>query len=207
MAKEIPDLVVEARAGTGKGAARQARREGKVPGIVYGDGKDPQPIQVEFNSLLTKLRAGRFLSTLWNLKVEGQEDVRVVCRSVQRDVVKDLPTHIDFMRLHRNTRVNLFIHVNFENHEEAPGLKRGGTLVVVRPEVELMVTASEIPDHITVDLTGKQIGDTIHINDIELPKGVKPTIDRNFVIANIAAPSGLRSEDNAEAAEGEATEA
>ncbi|MBD9525292.1 MULTISPECIES: 50S ribosomal protein L25/general stress protein Ctc [Paracoccus] len=202
MAKEIPDLVVEARAGTGKGAARQARREGKVPGIVYGDGKEPQPIQVEFNSLLTKLRAGRFLSTLWNLKVEGQEDVRVVCRGVQRDVVKDLPTHIDFMRLHRDTRVNLFIHVTFENHEESPGLKRGGTLVVVRPEVELVVTASDIPDHITVDLTGKQIGDTIHINDIVLPNGVKPTIDRNFVIANIAAPSGLRSDDNAEAAEG-----
>ncbi len=200
MAKEIPDLVVEARAGTGKGAARQARRDGKVPGIVYGDGKDPQPIQIEFNSLLTKLRAGRFLSTLWNLKVEGQDDVRVVCRNVQRDVVKDLPTHIDFMRLHRNTRVNLFIHVNFENQEASPGLKRGGTLVVVRPEVELVVTASEIPDHITVVLTGRQIGDSIHINDVVLPAGVKPTIDRNFVIANIAAPSGLRSEDNAEEA-------
>ena len=200
MAKEIPDLVAEARAGTGKGAARQARRQGKVPGIVYGDGKEPSPIQIEFNSLLTKLRAGRFMSTLWNLKVDGQDDVRVVCRGVQRDVVKDLPTHIDFMRLHRNTRVNLFIHVTFENHEKAPGLKRGGTLVVVRPEVELMVTASEIPDHITVDLTGRQIGDSIHINDIELPAGVKPTIDRNFVIANIAAPSGLRSADNEEAA-------
>ncbi|CAM3208570.1 LSU ribosomal protein L25P [Paracoccus aminovorans] len=207
MAKEIPDLVAEARAGTGKGAARQARREGKVPGIVYGDGKEPAPIQIEFNSLLTKLRAGRFMSTLWNLKVEGQDDVRVVCRGVQRDVVKDLPTHIDFMRLHRNTRVNLFIHVNFENHDAAPGLKRGGTLVVVRPEVELVVTASDIPDHITVDLTGKQIGDTIHIEDVALPAGVKPTIDRNFVIANIAAPSGLRSADNEEAAEGEAAEA
>lgn len=200
MAKEIPDLVAEARAGTGKGAARQARREGKVPGIVYGDGKEPQPIQIEFNSLLTKLRAGRFLSTLWNLKVDGQEDVRVVCRSVQRDVVKDLPTHIDFMRLHRNTRVNLFIHVTFEGHEESPGLKRGGTLVVVRPEVELVVTASDIPDHITVNLAGKQIGDTIHISDVTLPDGVKPTIDRDFVIANIAAPSGLRSEENEEAA-------
>ena len=200
MAKEIPDLVAEARAGTGKGAARQARRQGKVPGIVYGDGKEPSPIQIEFNSLLTKLRAGRFLSTLWNLKVDGQDDVRVICRGVQRDVVKDLPTHIDFMRLHRNTRVNLFIHVTFENHEKAPGLKRGGTLVVVRPEVELMVTASEIPDHITVDLTGREIGDSIHINDITLPAGVKPTIDRNFVIANIAAPSGLRSADNEEAA-------
>ena len=200
MAKEIPDLVAEARAGTGKGAARQARREGKVPGIVYGDGKEPSPIQIEFNSLLTKLRAGRFMSTLWNLKVDGQDDVRVVCRGVQRDVVKDLPTHIDFMRLHRNTRVNLFIHVTFENHEKAPGLKRGGTLVVVRPEVELVVTASDIPDHITVDLTGREIGDSIHIDDVVLPAGVKPTIDRNFVIANIAAPSGLRSADNEEAA-------
>ena len=200
MAKEIPDLVAEARAGTGKGAARQARRQGKVPGIVYGDGKEPSPIQIEFNSLLTKLRAGRFMSTLWNLKVDGQDDVRVICRGVQRDVVKDLPTHIDFMRLHRNTRVNLFIHVDFENHEKAPGLKRGGTLVVVRPEVELVVTASDIPDHITVDLTGREIGDSIHIDDVVLPAGVKPTIDRNFVIANIAAPSGLRSADNEEAA-------
>ncbi len=201
MAKEIPDLVAEARAGTGKGAARQARREGKVPGIVYGDHKEPQAIAFEFNPLLTKLRAGRFMSTLWNLKIEGQEDVRVICRGVQKDVVKDLPIHIDLMRLRRTSKVNLFIHVDFVNHEASPGLKRGGTLVVVRSEVELIVTAGDIPDHITVDLTGKQIGDTIHINDVVLPEGVKPTIDRNFVIANIAAPSGLVS---SEAAEGEA---
>ena len=203
MAKEIPDLVAEARAGTGKGAARQARREGKVPGIVYGDHKEPQAIAFDFNPLLTKLRAGRFLSTLWNLKVEGQEDVRVICRGVQKDVVKDLPIHVDLMRLRRTSKVNLFIHVNFENHEASPGLKRGGTLVVVRSEVELLVTAGDIPDHITVDLTGRQIGDSIHINDVELPEGVKPTIDRNFVIANIAAPSGLVA---AEAAEGDEAE-
>ncbi|MDO5370969.1 50S ribosomal protein L25/general stress protein Ctc [Paracoccus sp. (in: a-proteobacteria)] len=204
MAKEIPDLVAEARAGTGKGAARQARRNGKVPGIVYGDGKEPTPIQMDFNPLLTKLRAGRFMSTLWNLKVEGQDDTRVICRGVQRDVVKDLPTHIDFMRVHRNTRVNLFVNVEFINHEDSPGLKRGGTLVVVRPEVELVVTAADIPDQITVDLSGMKIGDVIHINDVTLPGGVKPTIDRNFVIANITAPSGLRSDD---AEEGEAEEA
>ncbi|MBB1490021.1 MULTISPECIES: 50S ribosomal protein L25/general stress protein Ctc [unclassified Paracoccus (in: a-proteobacteria)] len=204
MAKEIPDLVAEARAGTGKGAARQARRNGKVPGIVYGDGKEPAPIQMDFNPLLTKLRAGRFMSTLWNLKVEGQDDTRVICRGVQRDVVKDLPTHIDFMRVHRNTRVNLFVNVEFINHEDSPGLKRGGTLVVVRPEVELVVTAADIPDQITVDLAGKKIGDVIHIEDVTLPSGVKPTIDRNFVIANITAPSGLRSDD---AEEGEAEDA
>lgn len=201
MAKEIPNLEAVARTGTGKGAARQARREGYVPGIVYGDGKDPQPINIPYYPLLAKLKAGRFLSTLWNLKLDGQDDVRVICRGVQRDVVKDLPTHVDLMRLHRNSRINLFIHVTFENHEKSPGLKRGGTLVVVRPEVELEVLAGDIPDHITVDLSGKDIGDVIHIDDITLPNGAKPTIKRNFVIANIGAPSGLRSAENEEAGE------
>lgn len=199
MAREIQDLVAEVRTGTGKGAARQARREGNVPGIVYGDGKTPVPLNFNYNALLKRLKAGRFLSTLFNLKVEGQPDVHVVCRGVQRDVVKDLPTHIDFMRVHDDSRINLFIHVNFDNADAAPGIKRGGTLVVVRAEVELEVLAADIPDHITVDLTGKQIGDVIHIGDVVLPKGVKPTIDRNFVIANISAPSGLISEEAAEA--------
>ncbi|WP_415184945.1 50S ribosomal protein L25/general stress protein Ctc [Phaeovulum sp.] len=206
MAKEIENLEAVVRTGTGKGAARQARREGSVPGIVYGGGKDPQPINLDYNKLLTRLRKGRFLSTLFNLKVEGQEDVRVICRGVQRDVVKDLPTHIDLMRTHRASRIALFIHVNFENHEAAPGLKRGGTLTVVRPEVELEVPAGDIPDHITVDLTGKQIGDVIHIEDVTLPAGAKVTIDRNFVIANIAAPSSLRSSDGEESEEADATE-
>jgi large subunit ribosomal protein L25 len=196
MAGEIPDLIAEVRMGTGKGAARQARREGNVPGIVYGGGKDPVAINVNYNSLIKRLKAGRFLQTLFNLKVAGQDDVRVICRNVQRDVVKDIPTHLDLLRLRRTSRIELFIHVTFINHEASPGLKRGGTLTVVRPEVELDVLAGEIPDHITVDLTGKNIGDVIHINDVVLPDGVKATIDRNFVIANISAPSGLRSTDN-----------
>ncbi|MBT9247107.1 50S ribosomal protein L25/general stress protein Ctc [Gemmobacter fulvus] len=191
MAREIPDLQAVVRTGTGKGAARQARREGYVPGIVYGDGKEPQPINLGYNMLLKRLKAGRFLSTLINLKVEGQPDVHVVCRGVQRDVVKDLPTHIDFMRLHDDSRINLFIHVTFINHEASPGLKRGGTLTVVRPEVELEVLASDIPSEIVVDLTGKTFGDVIHISDVVLPKGAKPTIERNFVIANVTAPTGL----------------
>ena len=104
MAREIPDLQAEVRTGTGKGAARQARRESKVPGIVYGGGVDPLPINLEYYYLLKRLKAGRFLSTLFNLKVEGQEDVRVICRNVQRDVVKDLPTHVDLMRSPRSSR-------------------------------------------------------------------------------------------------------
>lgn len=191
MAREIPDLLAEVRTGTGKGAARQARREGYVPGIVYGDGQEPTPINVKFNYLLTRLRQGRFLQTLFNLKVDGQPDTHVVCRAVQRDVVKDMPTHIDFMRLHDESRIVLHIHVTFENHDASPGLKRGGTLTVVRPEVELEVLAGDIPDHVTVDLTGKNIGDVIHISDVKLPEGAKPTIARNFVVANVAAPAGL----------------
>jgi large subunit ribosomal protein L25 len=199
MAGKIPDLQAEVRTGTGKGAARQARRAGNVPGIVYGGGKEPLPISIEFYSLLRRLKAGRFKQTLFNLKVEGQDDVHVICRNVQRDVVKDLPTHVDLVRLSDATRINLFIHVTFVNHDKAPGIKRGGALTVVRPEVELEVTASEIPDHLTVDLTGRDINDVIHINDIELPAGVVPTIKRNFVIANITPPSGFA------AAEEEAT--
>ena len=199
MAGEIPDFHAEVRMGTGKGAARLARREGNVPGIVYGGGKDPVAININYNALFKRLKQGRFLSTLFNLKVEGQEDVRVICRGVQRDVVKDTPTHVDFMRLRRTSRVDLFIHVTFINHEASPGLKRGGTLTVVRPEVDLNVLAGDIPDHITVDLTGLNVGDVIHIGDVKLPEGVKPTIDRNFVIANISAPSGLRSTDNEDA--------
>ena len=206
MAREIPDFHAEVRTGTGKGAARQARREGKVPGIVYGGGKDPLAVNVPFNVLLKQLKAGRFMSTLLNLKVDGEDDVRVICRNVQRDVVKDLPTHVDFLRLKRDSRINLFIHVDFINEEKAPGIKRGGTVVHVRPEVELSVIAGDIPDHITVDLEGRDIGDVIHISDVTLPNGAKTTVDRDFVIANISAPSGLRSSEG-EAEEGEAEEA
>ena len=198
MAGEIPNLVASARSGTGKGAARQARRDNMVPGVVYGGGVDPLAIEVPFNELLKRLKAGRFLSTLFNLQVEGQEDVRVICRDVQRDVVKDLPIHFDLMRLRRTSKINLFIPVEFINEDAAPGIKRGGMLTIVRPEVELVVTAGDIPEKITVDLSGLEIGDTVTISSVDLPAGTKPTIDRDFVIANIAAPSGLSASDNEE---------
>ena len=212
MANEIPDLHAEVRTGTGKGAARQSRREGNVPGIVFGGEADPLPINIPFNKLFSLLKAGRFKSTLFNLKVEGHDDVRVICRDVQRHTVKDLPTHVDFMRLRRTSEINLYIPVEFLNEDTCPGLKKGGVLSLVRPEVELVVTAGDIPEKITVDLAGLEVGDVITISAVELPKGSKTTIDRDFVIANIAAPSGLRSADNeagddAEEAEVEAEEA
>ena len=193
MAGEIPDLEALERTGTGKGAARQARRAGMVPGIVFGGDKDPLPINLPFNRLLKMLKQGRFKSTLFNMKVEGHEDVRVICRDVQRDVVKDLPTHVDFMRLRRTTKVNLFIPVEVIGQESSQGLKRGGVLNLVRPEVELVVTAGDIPERITIDVSGASIGDSITISSVTLPEGTKPTIDRDFVIATISAPSGLRS--------------
>ncbi len=210
-------LNATAREGTGKGAARTARREGLVPGVVYGGGEDPSPINVKFNELLKMLKAGRFMSTLLTLKIDGK-DQRVICRAVQRDVVKDLPTHVDFLRLSRKSRINLFIPVEFTGEEESPGLSRGGVLTVVRNEVELKVTADNIPESLTADLSELDVGDTVTISSIELPAGSRAMItDRDFMIANISAPSSLKSADDEEAedtgeegaeapAEGEASE-
>ena len=208
MAGKIPDLNAVERTGTGKGAARQARRDGMVPGVAYGGGIDPLPIQIPRNELLKRLKAGRFMSTLFNLKVEGHEDVRVICRDVQRHVVKDLPTHLDLMRLRRTSQINLFIPIEFVNEDTAPGIKQGGVLTIVRPEIELIVTAGDIPEKIEIDLSALNIGDVVTISSVNLPEGAKPTIDRDFVIANISAPRGLAaSSDEDEAApEEDATE-
>ena len=213
MAK-TPVIEATSREGVGKGAARAARRDGFVPGIVYGGGKDPVAINIKHNVLLKSLRAGKFLTTLINLKVDG-DDNRVICRGVQRDVVKDLPLHADFLRLSQNSRINLMIPVEFQNEEASPGLHGGGgVLTVVRNEIELKVKASDIPDHVAVDLTGLEIGDTIKISDVTLPAGTVPLItDRDFMIANVSAPTilvieedeeeGIECEEGLEGVEGE----
>lgn len=202
---DLPIIEASAREGTGKGAARTARREGLVPGVIYGGNAEPQSINLPFNVLLKNLKAGKFLSTLFNIKVDGADN-RVICRAVQRDVVKDLPIHVDFLRLTERSRINLFIPVEFINDEASPGLKKGGVLTVVRPEVELKVTAGDIPEKLVVDLDGLDIGATITISAIDLPKGTRPMItDRDFVIANIQAPRGLAAaadEEEGDAAEG-----
>ncbi len=181
---------------TGKGAARAARRENLVPGVIYGAGTDPQPINVKNNELLKLLKAGKFMSTLINLTSDGKSE-NVICRGIQRNVVNDLPTHIDFMRLSEKANINLFIPVFFDNQGSCPGIRRGGVLTVVRTDVELIVPAANIPNQLTVDLNNFELGDTITISDISLPEGTKPTITgRDFVIANIQAPSGLKSSEN-----------
>ena len=198
---EMIALDANIRIGTGKGAARSARRQSLVPGVVYGAGTDPQTINVKLNELLKLLKAGKFKSTLINLTLDGKPE-KVICRDVQRNVVNDLPTHIDFMRLSDSANINLFIPVNFDNQTTCPGIKRGGVLTVVRPDVELVVQALNIPTQLNVDLNNFELGDTIHISDIKLPEGTKPTITgRDFVIANIQAPSGLKSTDNEQSEE------
>ncbi|HUF57621.1 MAG TPA: 50S ribosomal protein L25/general stress protein Ctc [Thermohalobaculum sp.] len=206
---DMPIIEAHAREGTGKGAARAARRAGFVPAVVYGGNKDPKSVNIRHNVLLKALKQGRFLSTLVKIDVEG-EQTTVICRDVQRDVVRDLPIHADFLRLSERSMINLFIPVVFTGEEECPGLRAGGVLTVVRNEVELRVRAGDIPEQITVDLSGFEIGDTLHISQADVPAGAKPTIGRDFVIANIQPPSSLASqedEEEAEAAEAEAAEA
>lgn len=193
-------LEVIAREGVGKGAARQTRRDGFVPGVVYGAGKDPVSIKVKQSELLRRLKLGKFLSTLHTLSIDGKEE-RVVCRNVQRHKVNDLPTHIDFLRLAKGSKIALMIPVEFINQDTSVGMKRGGTLVVVRQEVELLVPADNIPDHLTIDLAKVNVGEVLHISNVELPEGCTPTITgRDFVIANISTPSvGLNDEADANA--------
>ncbi|MEM7212635.1 MAG: 50S ribosomal protein L25/general stress protein Ctc [Pseudomonadota bacterium] len=200
------ELEAVSRPGVGKGAARQARRDGFVPGVVYGGNADPVAINVRQPVLLKQLKAGKFLSTLINLKIDGK-DQTVICRGVQRDVVKDLPTHVDFLRLSERSRINLMIPVSFENEDVSPGIKRGGVLTIVRNEVELKVRAGNIPEELIVDMSNLDVNDVVRISDINLPDGAAPTItDRDFMIANISAPSALSSAENAEDDDEEATE-
>ncbi len=185
MAKTI-QLAVKARDRAGKGAARAERRQNRVPGVIYGDKKTPQLISADYKSLWTHVQTGRFLSTLVDLDVDGTK-VRTIPRDIQFDPVRDTLVHVDFLRLGKGQRIAVEVPVHFLNHDQAPGIKRGGALNVVRHEVELFCPAESIPDQIEIDLTGFNIGDSIHISYVKLPEGVTPTIsDRDFTIATIA---------------------
>jgi large subunit ribosomal protein L25 len=178
-----------------------------VPGVVYGGNEEPTTINIRHNVLLKALKAGKFMQSLIKLDIDGKPQT-VICRAVQRDVVKDLPTHADFLRLSERSRVELAIPVHFINHAASPGIKRGGVLTVVRAEVELKVMASSIPDELVADLTGLDVNDVIRISDIKLPEGASPVItDRDFMIANISAPTALRAEGEEEEAEAAAARA
>jgi large subunit ribosomal protein L25 len=199
----------ESRAQVGKGAARATRRIGKVPAVIYGANKDPEPITINPAQLRAALGQPGFFATLFDMDVDGSQQ-QVLCRELQVHPVTDVPMHLDFLRVTERTRINLEIQVRFENEEGSPGLKGGGVLNIVRHAVEVVCRAGAIPEEFIVDLTGLDVGDSIHISDVTLPDGVKPTItDRDFTIATIAAPTvapveeGIVDEDAVEGEEGE----
>lgn len=204
MAQQVDIFFCEVRERTGKGGARSTRRDGFIPGTLYGGDKGPVSIRLRKAEVEKAHFAGRMRSHFAKIEVPGQDYLQpVIARSVQVDPVRDFPVHVDLMRVDENTRIDVAVVVRFVNHEASPGLKRGGVLNIVRHEVELFAPATAIPEFLVADVTGLDIGDSIHISAIKLPEGVTPKIrDRDFTIATIAAPSALRSDDNEAAAAG-----
>lgn len=196
-------LPAEQRDRAGKGAARATRREGHVPGVIYGAKKEPVLFKMDPRVLVKAFGEAAFMSTQFLVTIDGDEH-RVLPRDVQFHPVKDQPIHVDFLRVTDSTKVRVFIPVDFINEEESEGLIRGGVLNVVRHEVELLCTVAAIPEHLVIDLAGLDIGDSAKISDVDLPAGVKPAIaDRDFTIATIAAPSAVVTEDDEEGEEDE----
>ncbi len=212
-------LAAEVRERAGKGAARATRRAGRVPAVIYGNKQDPLLISIDPVDLMHQLRGPGFFARVFEIPVNG-ESYRVLARDLQLDPVTDRPIHVDFMRFSAATRLVVDVQMVFENESECPGIKVGGVLNVVRHAIELRCAPDGIPESISVDLTGLEIGDSIHISDVKLPENVELTItDRDFTIATIAAPTiytepeeevegeeGEEGEEGVEAAEGEAAE-
>jgi large subunit ribosomal protein L25 len=184
----------------GKGAARELRRNAMVPAVIYGDNKDPIAIALPYKELSMKVHGGGFMTTIATIKVDGQEH-RVLPKDYQLHPVRDFIEHVDLLRVSKKTVVTVEIPVVFENEETCPGLKEGGVLNVVRYVVEVNCPADSIPDNFTIDLNPFGLGDSINISTVSLPENVEPTItDRDFTIATIAAPAGLKSEEEEEGA-------
>ena len=195
---EMDIFYCEPRERTGKGGARESRRDGWVPGVIYGGGEAPVPVRLKHNEVLKAYLAGRMKAHLAKIDVPGEDGQQsVIAREVQIDPVKDVPVHVDLMRVDEKTRIDVEIPVRFLNEEASPGLKKGGVLNVVRHAVDVYAPATAIPEVFEIDVTGLDVGDAIHASAINLPNGVTlVTTDRDFTIATIAAPSALRSSDD-----------
>lgn len=193
----------EVRDRTGTGGARETRRDGWIPGVIYGGGEEPVAIRLKQNEVLKAYLAGRMKAHLAKIDVPGEDGQQsVIARDVQLHPVKDMPMHVDLMRVDEKTRIDVEIPVRFLNEEESPGLKKGGVLNVVRHVVPVYAPATAIPEVFEIDVTGLDVGDAIHVSAINLPDRVTlVTTDRDYTIATIAAPSALRSSDDGEEAE------
>jgi large subunit ribosomal protein L25 len=206
MSHESYELQAELREKVGKGAARDIRRNGKVPAVIYGDKQPPLAVTLNYKDVYMKIHGGGFMTTVATISVDGKK-IQVLPKDYQLDPVRDFPMHVDFLRVSKNTVVTVEIPVHFTNEEKSRGIKRGGVLNIVRHHVEAHCPADSIPEFIEVDLTGAEIGDSIHISAVKLPKDVVPTItDRDFTIATIAAPAVLTAEEEAGETETEVEE-
>ena len=203
---DIDVFYCEPRTQTGTGAARAARREDFVPGILYGGDAAPAPVQLRKNEVMKAYNLGRLKSTLAKIDVPGEDGQQpIITRDVQLDPVKGLPIHVDLMRVDEKTRIDVEVVVRFTNEEESPGLKRGGVLNVVRHAIAVYAPATAIPESFEIDVSSYDIGDSIHASTVTLPDGVTlVTTDRDFTIATVTAPSSVRSSEGED--EGEASE-
>ena len=194
------ELKAEARERVGKGSSRELRRNGFIPAVIYGDKQSPLAIALSTNEVTKRIHAGGFMTTVATIDVNG-EKIQVLPKDYQLDPVRDFTMHVDFLRVSKNTEVTVDVPVHFINEEKSPGIKVGGVLNIVRHAVELLCPANDIPEFLTVDLTGAKIGDSLHISAVKLPAGVRPVIsDRDFTIATIVAPAaGVTEEEPASA--------
>ena len=194
-------LPAERRERAGKGASRSLRREGRIPAVIYGGKEEPLTIHVEEKELVKQLMTGHFMNSIVKIEVGG-DTVRTLPKDVALHPVSDRPTHADFLRLSRDSTVEVSIPVIFTNEEGSPGLKKGGVLNVVRHELDLVCAADKIPGEIEIDVTGKEVGDSIHISEVTLPEGSTSAItDRDYTIATLVAPSALKKSEEETAEE------
>ncbi|MFZ5915045.1 MAG: 50S ribosomal protein L25/general stress protein Ctc [Pseudomonadota bacterium] len=202
---EMQTLAALKRIGNGKGPARASRRAGNVPAVIYGGGEDPQLIALDYPALMKVLNRGAFMSHQFMIDLGDGAPIRVIPRDIQLDPVRDLPLHVDFLRLVKGSTIRVNIPVHFSGEAVSPGLKKGGVLNIVRHEIELICPVDTVPEVIECDLSQFEIGDSLHISGVNLPEGVVPAIKRDFTIATVVAPA-VTGDDKA-AADGAAPEA
>ena len=184
----IKQITAVARDRVGKGAARDQRRNGRTPAVIYGGGMPPKAIALDYNETKRLIYAGHFLTTIFEISVDG-ETIRAIPRDYQLDPVRDFPVHVDFLRLAEGQTIKVEVPVHLVGQESSPGVKLGGTLQIVEHSLELMAPADAIPDAIEVSVAALEIGETIHLADIELPAGVKAVSRENLTIVTLVAPT------------------
>jgi large subunit ribosomal protein L25 len=199
MATTVKELKATARPSVGKGAARAERRAGRVPGVIYGNNQPPLPISVDDRDLRQRILAGRFLTTIYDIELEGKKH-RVIPRDFHLDPVKDFPVHVDFMRLGEGATIRISVPLHVVKSESAPGVKRGGTVNIVTHTIDLECSVDNIPQYIDADASGLEIGYSLHLSDITLPDGVKSLTREDATLVTIVPPSGYAEEQKAAAA-------